>query len=100
MSEAKYAIGMNSGISALLVGLLGFGVGPGDEVIVPGYTFVASIASVVYAGAVPILAEVDQSFNLDPKDVAKKISPRTKAIMAVHMLGNPARMNELLEIAN
>ncbi len=95
-----YAVAMNSGTSALLVALIGLGVGPGDEVIVPGYTFIASISSIIYARAVPILAEVDRTLNLDPADVKRKITPRTKAIMAVHMLGNPARLDELKAIAD
>jgi dTDP-4-amino-4,6-dideoxygalactose transaminase len=95
-----YAVAVNSGTSALLVALMGLGVGPGDEVIVPGYTFIASISSIIYARAVPILAEVDRTLNLDPADVERKITPRTKAIMAVHMLGNPARLDELKKIAN
>ena len=95
-----YAVAVNSGTSALLVALIGLGVGPGDEVIVPGYTFIASISSIIYARAVPILAEVDRTLNLDPADVERKITPRTKAIMAVHMLGNPARLDELKEIAD
>jgi len=69
-------------------------------VIVPGYTFIASISSIIYARAVPILAEVDRTLNLDPADVKRKITPRTKAIMAVHMLGNPVRLDELKALAN
>lgn len=99
LSGVSYAVAVNSGTSALLVALGGLGVGPGDEVIVPGYTFIASISSIVNARAIPILAEIDRSFNLDPNDVERKITERTKAIMAVHMLGNPARMEELKEIA-
>jgi len=95
-----YAVAVNSGTSALLVALIGLGVGPGDEVIVPGYTFIASISSIIYARAVPILAEVDRTLNLDPADVERKITPRPKAIMAVHMLGNPARLDELKKIAD
>ena len=98
-SRVEHAIGMNSGTSALFVGLSGLGIGPGDEVIVPGYTFVASMSAVVYAGAVPVLAEVDETLNLDPTDVESKITARTKAIMPVHMLGNPAQMDELKAIA-
>lgn len=97
--QVPYAVGVNSGTSALLTGLLGLEVGPGDEVIVPGYTFVASIAAIIYAGAVPVLAEIDQSFNLDPGDVKRKITSRTKAILVVHMLGSPARMEEILGLA-
>lgn len=99
-SGVRYAIAVNSGTTALLVALVGLGVGPGDEVIVPGFTFVASISAIVYAGAVPVLAEVDRTLNLDPEDVGKKITPRTKAIMAVHMMGNPARLDELKAIAD
>ncbi len=96
----RYAVAVNSGTTALLVALAGLGVGPGDEVIVPGYTFIASMSSVIYARAIPILAEIDRTFNLDPADVRRKITPRAKAIMAVHMLGNPARLDELKAIAD
>ena len=68
--------------------------------IVPGFTFVASISAIVYAGATPVLAEVDQSFDLDPADVEAKITPRTRAIIVVHMLGGPARMTELKAVAD
>lgn len=95
-----YAVAVNSGTTALLTALAGLGIGPGDEVIVPGYTFIASISSIIYARAIPILAEVDKTLNLDPIDVAHKVTPRTKAIMAVHMLGNPARLAELKSIAD
>ena len=95
-----YTVAVNSGTTALLVALGGLGIGPGDEVIVPGYTFIASMSSIIYARAIPILAEVDKTLNLDPEDVRRKITPRTKAIMAVHMLGNPARMDELKAIAD
>ncbi len=95
-----YAVAVNSGTSALHVALSGLGIGPGDEVIVPGYTFIASMSSVIYARAIPILAEVDRTLNLDPADVRRKITPRTKAILAVHMLGNPARLDELKAIAD
>jgi dTDP-4-amino-4,6-dideoxygalactose transaminase len=96
----RYAVAVNSGTSALLTALAGLGIGPGDEVIVPGYTFIASLSSVIYSRAVPVLAEVDRTFNLDPEDVKAKITPRTKAIMAVHMMGNPARLDELKAIAD
>jgi dTDP-4-amino-4,6-dideoxygalactose transaminase len=95
----RHVLAVNSGTSALLAGLTALGVGPGDEVIVPGYTFIASIASVVFTGATPVLAEVDTSLTLDPADVARRVTPRTKAIMPVHMLGAPADMDALLTIA-
>jgi len=95
----RYAVAVNSGTSALLTALAALGIGPGDEVIVPGFTFIASISSIVYSKAIPVLAEIDETFNLDPEDVAAKITPHTKAIMAVHMMGNPARLDELRKIA-
>lgn len=100
MSQVRYAVAVNSGTSALLTAMAALGIGPGDEVIVPGFTFVASISAIVYTGAVPVLAEIDRTFNLDPADVKDRISPRTKAIMAVHMMGNPARLQELKRIAD
>lgn len=96
----RYAVAVNSGTSALLVALNGLGIGPGDEVIVPGYTFVASMAAIVYARAIPVLAEIDATLNLDPADVRRKITPHTRAILVVHMLGNPARMDELKALAD
>ncbi len=97
---AEYAVAVNSGTSALFVAMAALGVGPGDEVIVPGYTFIASIGSIVYSRAVPIFAEIDESLTLDPEDVRKKISPRTRAIMLVHMLGNPGHVAELRRVAD
>src|SRR5438105_536727 len=96
----RYSVAVNSGTSALLTALAALGIGPGDEVIVPGYTFIASLSSIIYARAIPVLAEVDQTFNLDPADVRAKITPRTRAIMAVHMMGNPTRLDELKGIAD
>ena len=96
----QHGVAVNSGTTALLVALSGLGIGPGDEVIVPGYTFIASMSSTIYARAIPILAEVDRTLNLDPEDVRRRITPRTKAIMVVHMLGNPARMDELKAVAD
>ena len=97
--SVKHCLGTNSCSSSLLAGLMALGIGPGDEVIVPGYTFVASVASIVYARAVPVLAEIDDSLTIDPDDVIKKISDRTKAIIVVHMLGAPCNMDRILEIA-
>lgn len=101
---AKYigtrnAVAVNGGTGALITSLAALGIGPGDEVIVPGYTFIASISSIIYAKAIPILAEIDESLNIDPKDIRKKITKRTKAIMPVHMLGNPCDMDSIIEIA-
>jgi 8-amino-3,8-dideoxy-alpha-D-manno-octulosonate transaminase len=96
----KHALCMNAGSSALICGLIGAGVGPGDEVIVPAYTWNATANAVVAARAVPVLAEVDESLTLDPDDVRRKITPRTKALLPVHMRGAPADMEPLGEIAS
>jgi dTDP-4-amino-4,6-dideoxygalactose transaminase len=101
IAGVRFGLGLSGGgSSGLLISLLGLGVGPGDEVIVPGFTFVASISAIVYARALPVLAEVDDSFNLDPTDVEARITPRTRAIIVVHMLGAPARLDEIKDIAD
>ena len=94
-----YALAVNSGTSALICALIAAGVGPGDEVIIPAYTWVATAAAVAIVNAVPVLAEVDTSLTLDPADLVRRITPRTKAIIVVHMRGISASMNELMEIA-
>ncbi len=95
-----YTVALNSGTSALWIALGALGIGPGDEVIVPGYTFIASISSIIYARAIPVLAEIDESLTLDPEDVKRKITPRTKAVMLVHMLGNPGYIEEIKKITS
>ena len=95
----QYALGVSSGTAALRVSMAALGIGRGDEVITQSFTFVATVESVIEAGAVPVLTEVDKSLNMDPKDLEAKITPRTKAIMPVHMLGVPARVDEILAIA-
>ena len=83
----------------MLASVLALGLKPGDEIIVPAYTFVASYSSVIFAGIVPVLAEIDESLTLDPDDIERRITPRTKAIMPVHMLGNPCNMDRIMAIA-
>lgn len=95
----KHAHMVNSGTSALVCALSALGVGPGDEVIVPGYTYIATAAAVVAVGAVPVVAEIDESLGLDPVDVERKVSPHTRAVVPVHMQGVPARMDDLLAVA-
>ena len=95
----QYALGVTSGTAALICGLRGLGIGPGDEVIVPAYTWIASATAVLSTGAVPIIAEVDDTLLLDSADVEAKITPYTKAIMAVHMRGAPCQMDELMAVA-
>ncbi|NOY07291.1 MAG: DegT/DnrJ/EryC1/StrS family aminotransferase [Spirochaetes bacterium] len=97
--QVKHALAVNSCTSALITGLIAVGVEPGDEVIVPAYTFFASIAAVVAAKAVPVIAEVDKSLTIDPDDIERKITDRTKALMPVHMRGMPAKMDRIMGIA-
>lgn len=97
---AKHALCVNAGSSALICGLIGAGVSPGDEVIVPAYTWNATPNAVLAAGALPVLAEVDESLTLDPADVERKLTPRTKAIVPVHMRGAPADMRRLTDLAH
>jgi dTDP-4-amino-4,6-dideoxygalactose transaminase len=94
-----YGLAVTSGTGALICGLTGIGIGPGDEVIVPAYTWIASASAVFALGGVPIPAEVDESLTLDPADVERKITAHTKAIMPVHMRGAPCRMDTLMDVA-
>jgi len=96
----KHCVGMNSGTSALHIAMILLGIKPGDEVIVPAMTFIATSWAVSYVGATPVFVDVDDTTcNLDPKLVEKAITPRTKAIMPVHLYGHPADLEPLLEIA-
>lgn len=94
-----YAVGLNSGYDALHLSLLAAGVGPGDEVIVPAHTFVASCSAIVNAGATPVLVDVLPDFNIDPDLAERAVTPRTKAIMPVHLSGWPCDMDRVMEIA-
>ena len=95
----KYALAVTSGSAALQTALSALGVGPGQEVIVPAYMWVAVIAAVVNLGAIPVLADINETFTLDPAEVERRISQRTTGIIAVHMSGAPADAPALLEIA-
>jgi len=96
---AKYCIGFNSGTSALHVAMLLLNVGAGDEIITTPFTFVATSWAISYVGAKPVYVDIDEAtFNLDPKLVEKAITPRTKAIMPVHLCGHPADLDSLLSI--
>ena len=93
-------IALNSGTSALHLALLAAGVGPGDEVITVPFTFVASVAAVLYAGAKPVLVDIDpQSFTMDPAAIEKAVTSRTKAILPVHLYGQPADMDPIMDVA-
>jgi perosamine synthetase len=97
----EYALTTSNGTTGLHLALVALGVGRGDEVIVPDLTFVASANAIAYTGATPVLADVDQdTLCLDPVSVVSRLSPRTKAIMPVHLYGHPADMDTLNEIAD
>ena len=99
-SGARQGIAVNTGTSALHLALLAAGVGPGDEVITVSHTFVATVAAIRYTGARPVFVDIDpRSFTMDPALVADAITPRTKAIIPVHLYGHPADMDPILEVA-
>lgn len=93
------AIALNSGTDALMLAMLAAGIGRGDEVITPPNSFVASTAAVVHIGATPVFADVLPDQNIDPAKIERAITPRTKAIMPVHLTGRVCRMDEIMEIA-
>ena len=95
----RFALGVSSGTAALDCAVAGLGVGPGDEVIVPAYTWWSDYTCVVQAGALPVFADIDRTLNIDPKDFERKITPRTKAVIAVHLLGGPCDMDPIVETA-
>ena len=98
-SGTEYCLALNSCTNALIAALIAAGLQPGDEVIVPAYTFVATVAAVVAANAIPVICEVDDTLTLDPKDIKRNITSKTKAILPVHMRGAPCQMDEIMAIA-
>jgi dTDP-4-amino-4,6-dideoxygalactose transaminase len=98
--EAKYGIACTNGTAALEIAVAALGIGLGDEVIVPDFTFIATASAVLTVGAMPVLVDVDpNTYCIDPEKVEALITPRTKAIIAVHIAGHPADMDRLQEIA-
>src|SRR3982750_4529069 len=96
----RHCVAVNSGTSALHISMMALGFGPGDEVIVPSFSFAASANAVRLVGATPVFADIEPgSFNLDPDAVAAAITPRTVAIMPVHLYGHPAAMDRLVSLA-
>lgn len=95
----SHAQAVTSGTAALKVALVALGVGPGDEVITQGFTFVATWEAILDIGAVPVFTEIDETLNMDPADLEKKITPKTRAIIPVHMMGAAARIEEIVAIA-
>lgn len=97
--DVKRALLVTSGKGALISALVGMGIGPGDEVIVPGYTYIATAIAVLATGAIPVIAEIDATLTLDPADFEAKITPRTKAVIPVHIMGFPCNMDKIMQIA-
>jgi dTDP-4-amino-4,6-dideoxygalactose transaminase len=96
---AKHVLTVNSGTSALIAALAAAGIGPGDEVLVPAYTWMATAAAPVQVGAVPILVDINETLTIDPEDIRRKITPYTRAIIPVHMVNAPCDMDAILAIA-
>ena len=96
----RHALATSSGTGAIMISALALGLKPGDEVIVPAYTFVASYSALIFLGLVPVLAEIDDSLTIDPEEISRRITPKTKAVMPVHMLGNPCDMAAIMAIAD
>jgi len=96
---SQYPIFMTSGHAGLTSALVAMGIGPGDQVIVPAYTYIATAMAVIAAGAIPVIADVDDTLTLCPVDVEAKITPHTKAILPVHIQGFPCNMAAIMEIA-
>jgi dTDP-4-amino-4,6-dideoxygalactose transaminase len=96
---AKHALATSSGSTALIAAMKALQLEPGDEIIVPAFGFVATYSAAVFLGVVPVLAEIGDDLNLDPDDIERRITPKTKAIVPIHMLGNPCNMPAILAVA-
>lgn len=98
--QSSHAISCTNGTDALYIALQAMGIGAGDEVIVPSYTFIATAIAVLMVNAIPVFADIDpDSYNINPEDVRRKITPATRAIIPVHIAGNPAHMDNIMQIA-
>ena len=95
-----YALGVTSGSSALKIALTAMDVGPGDDVLVPAFTFLATYEAVMEVGAIPVMVDIDDTLNLDPLEIEKKKTPYTKAVIPVHMCGSAANIDKIVEIAH
>lgn len=95
---ADYSLLMSSGFAAIACALVGLGIGPGDEVIVPGYTYIATALAVTSVGAIPVIVDIDETLTIDPVEVEKHITPATKAVIPVHIQGFPSNMDALCAI--
>lgn len=97
--DSKYVLGVTSGTGALHCALTALNVGPGDEVILPAWSWYSSYNAILLTGALPVFSEVDESFIMDPEDLEKRITPQTKVIMVVHLFGAPANMDGIMAVA-
>src|SRR5689334_6881446 len=97
--QRRYALAVSSGTAALQTAVAALGIGPGDEVILPAWTWYSCYNAIVLAGALPVFAEIDKSLTIDPEDIEHRITPQTKAIMVVHTEGCPGDMDRVLPIA-
>ncbi|MCP5110217.1 MAG: DegT/DnrJ/EryC1/StrS family aminotransferase [bacterium] len=97
--STKYSLAVTSGTAALQTAVAGLGIGPGDEVILPAWTWHSTCTAVIMAGALPVFAEIDETLNLDPNDIEHRITPQTKVIMAVHLQGAQADLDPIMAIA-
>jgi 8-amino-3,8-dideoxy-alpha-D-manno-octulosonate transaminase len=97
--QTRYALAVTSGTGALQCAMAALEVGPGDEVILPAWTWHSCYNAIILAGALPVFAEIDDSFDIDPDDIEARVTPRTKAILVAHLQGNPADMDRILPIA-
>lgn len=96
---AAHALGVTSGSTALKVALAAMDICPGDEVIVPAFTFLATYEAVLEVGAIPVMADIDETLNIDPASIEKRITPQTKAIIPVHMCGSAAHIDKIMDLA-
>jgi dTDP-4-amino-4,6-dideoxygalactose transaminase len=95
----RYCVATTSGTASLICALVGAGIGPGDEVIVPGYTFIATALAVTAVGAIPIIVDIDESCTIDPEAIKAAITPRSRAVVPVHMMGMPCHMGAIQSVA-
>ena len=97
---AKYAHAVSSGSTAVTCALAAAGIGAGDEVIVPPFTYIATIEAVIFAGALPVFAEIDETLCLSAQGIRNAITPKTKGVVLVHMCGQMAQMDEIMQVVN